>query len=69
MRTLTVINEDFQNIKKNNVLNQHQKNIRYVRLMEELEQDHKALILNPDNNETVLPQIALYRLISEARIF
>ena len=50
-------------------MGQGEKNLRYLQLMNELEEDHGAMIVNPTEAELNLPAVELYRKVSHARVF
>ena len=50
-------------------MGQGEKNLRYLQLMNELEEDHGAMIVNPTKTDLNLPAVALYRKVSQARVF
>lgn len=68
-RGLNQISDDFKAIQSNEKLNQEQKNIRYVNLMNELERYYGVFILNATDEELAekREEISLYQEISFAR--
>ena len=69
MRSLEKVKEEFEAVKNNESLNTLQKTMRFVCLMDELEQDYHAFIINPTDEQLASDEITLYREISEARVF
>lgn len=69
MRSLEKVKEEFEAVKNNESLNTLQKTMRFVCLMDELEQDYHTFIINPTAEQLASDEITLYREISEARVF
>lgn len=69
MRSLEKVKEEFEAVKNNESLNTLQKTMRFVCLMDELEQDYHTFIINPTDEQLASDELTLYREISEARVF
>ena len=69
MKTLEEIRTEFEGYKNSDSLNQLQKTMRFVRLMNELEQDYHTFIINPTDEQLASDEVKLYREISYARKF
>ncbi|KAF1294192.1 hypothetical protein [Candidatus Enterococcus leclercqii] len=69
IRTLETIASVFEDIQASSDLRQGEKNLRYLQLMNELGEDHGAMILNPTEADLKLPEVVLYRKVSQARVF
>ncbi len=69
IRTLETIASVFEDIQASGDMGQGEKNLRYLQLMNELEEDHGAMIVNPTEAELNLPAVELYRKVSHARVF
>ena len=69
MRSLEKIKEEFEAVKSKESLNSLQKTMRFVRLMNELEQDYHTFIINPTDEQLASDEVKLYREISYARKF
>ncbi len=69
IRTLETIASVFEDIQASGDMGQGEKNLRYLQLMNELEEDHGAMIVNPTEADLHLPAVALYRKVSQARVF
>ena len=69
MRSLEKIKEEFEAVKSKESLNSLQKTMRFVRLMDELEQDYHTFIINPTDEQLASDEVKLYREISYARVF
>lgn len=69
IRTLETIASVFEDIQASSDMGQGEKNLRYLQLMNELEEDHGAMIVNPTRTDLNLPAVALYRKVSQARVF
>lgn len=69
MRSLEKIKEEFEAVKSKESLNSLQKTMRFVRLMDELEQDYHTFIINPTDEQLASDEVKLYREISYARKF
>ncbi len=66
-RTVKEIELDFKEIMTKE--GSSEKNNSLVKLMNELERDHNALIINPTEQELKIPEISLYKQISMSRKF
>ena len=69
MRSLEKIKEEFEAVKSKESLNSLQKTMRFVQLMNELEQDYHTFIINPTDEQLASDEVKLYREISYARVF
>ncbi|MHC5268339.1 hypothetical protein ACYSNO_04010 [Enterococcus sp. LJL98] len=69
MRSLEKVKEEFEAVKNNESLNTLQKTMRFVCLMDELEQDYHTFIINPTDEQLASDEVKLYREISYARVF
>ena len=69
MRSLEKVKEGFEAVKNNESLNTLQKTMRFVCLMDELEQDYHTFIINPTDEQLASDEVKLYREISYARVF
>ena len=69
MRSLEKVKEEFETVKNNESLNTLQKTMRFVCLMDELEQDYHTFIINPTDEQLASDEVKLYREISYARVF
>ena len=69
MRSLEKVKEEFETVKNNESLNTLQKTMRFVCLMDELEQDYHTFIINPTDEQLASDEVKLYREISYARKF
>ena len=69
MRSLEKVKEEFEAVKNNESLNTLQKTMRFVCLMDELEQDYHTFIINPTDQQLASDEVKLYREISYARKF
>lgn len=69
MRSLEKVKEEFEAVKNNESLNTLQKTMRFVCLMDELEQDYHTFIINPTDEQLASDEVKLYREISYARQF
>lgn len=69
MRSLEKIKEEFESVKATDSLNSLQKTMRFVQLMNELEQDYHTFIGNPTDQQLASDEVKLYREISYARKF
>lgn len=69
MRSLEKVKEEFEAVKNNESLNTLQKTMRFVCLMDELEQDYHTFIINPTDEQLASDEVKLYREISYARKF
>lgn len=67
MRNLEEIRTEFEGYKNSDSLNQLQKTMQFVRLMDELEQDYHTFIGNPTDQQLASDEVKLYREISYAR--
>lgn len=68
MRTLDAITRDFNDFKDDKRLTVLQRTMRYVRLMDELEQEHDIVLLNATDAEKDTRAMRLYRAISLSRV-
>ena len=66
MRSLEKIKDEFEAVKSKESLNSLQKTMRFVRLMDELEQDYHTFIINPTDEQLASDEVKLYREISYA---
>lgn len=69
MKTLEEIRTEFEGYKNSDSLNTLQKTMRFVQLMNELEQDYHTFIINPTDEQLASDEVKLYREISYARKF
>lgn len=69
MRSLEKIKDEFETVKSYTHLNSLQKTMRFVQLMNELEQNYHTFISNPTDEQLDLEEVQLYRTISYARKF
>jgi hypothetical protein len=69
VRSLEKIKDEFESVKATDSLNSLQKTMRFVQLMNELEQDYHTFIINPTDEQLASDEVKLYREISYARKF